>query len=284
MKGGYLNMNTYEIDDVVEPYGDDDDVIRLSPLEELSQDLLSVSIKYQIQNPFSSKTNLLQEFIDEYDETAEWLDGNDEATYTNNNIAMNFYVSVIKMIDEKFSLDIDYTTIESLNVDGLRNLTEGLYTFFIIKYEKNVAKYLTRLIMDFKDEIIENLNKSGLDNDSVSYVSYKRKLKNPKDVYIFTEINNVINQVRTLDITADDFIEFFNEEKFEVAVVKYAIDNFIITGEFVKSFLEPVFGYDVQNDDFDRIIADVLQNLFKKLKLDDIPSIKDLENMAEKDD
>jgi hypothetical protein len=284
MKGGYLNMNAYEIDDVVEPFGDDDDVIRLSPLEELSQDLLSESIKYQIQNPFSSKTNLLQEFIDEYDETAEWLDGNDEATYTNNNIAMNFYVSVIKMIDEKFKLDIDYTTIESLNVDGLRNLTEGLYTFFIIKYEKNVAKYLTGLILDFKDTIIDNLDKDGLDTDSVSYVSYKRKLTNPKDVYIFTEINNVIQQIRTIELSVDDFIEYFNEEKFEVAIVKYAVDNFIITGEFVKDFLEPVFGYDVQNDDFDRIISDVLQNLFKKLKLDEIPSIKDLEDMAEKDD
>jgi hypothetical protein len=284
MKGGYLNMNAYEIDDVVEPFGDDDDVIRLSPLEELSQDLLSESIKYQIQNPFSSKTNLLQEFIDEYDETAEWLDGNDEATYTNNNIAMNFYVSVIKMIDEKFKLDIDYTTIESLNVDGLRNLTEGLYTFFIIKYEKNVAKYLTELILDFKDTIIDNLDKDGLDTDSVSYVSYKRKLTNPKDVYIFTEINNVIQQIRTIELSVDDFIEYFNEEKFEVAIVKYAVDNFIITGEFVKEFLEPVFGYDVQNDDFDRIISDVLQNLFKKLKLDEIPSIKDLEDMAEKDD
>lgn len=277
-------MNAYEIDDVVEPFGDDDDVIRLSPLEELSQDLLSESIKYQIQNPFSSKTNLLQEFIDEYDETAEWLDGNDEATYTNNNIAMNFYVSVIKMIDEKFKLDIDYTTIESLNVDGLRNLTEGLYTFFIIKYEKNVAKYLTGLILDFKDTIIDNLDKDGLDTDSVSYVSYKRKLTNPKDVYIFTEINNVIQQIRTIELSVDDFMEYFNEEKFEVAVVKYAVDNFIITGEFVKEFLEPVFGYDVQNDDFDRIISDVLQNLFKKLKLDEIPSIKDLEDMAEKDD
>jgi hypothetical protein len=253
-------------------------------LEELSQDLLSESIKYQIQNPFSSKTNLLQEFIDEYDETAEWLDGNDEATYTNNNIAMNFYVSVIKMIDEKFKLDIDYTTIESLNVDGLRNLTEGLYTFFIIKYEKNVAKYLTGLILDFKDTIIDNLDKDGLDTDSVSYVSYKRKLTNPKDVYIFTEINNVIQQIRTIELSVDDFIEYFNEEKFEVAIVKYAVDNFIITGEFVKDFLEPVFGYDVQNDDFDRIISDVLQNLFKKLKLDEIPSIKDLEDMAEKDD
>ena len=284
MKGGYLNMNAYEIDDVVEPFGDDDDVIRLSPLEELSQDLLSESIKYQIQNPFSSKTNLLQEFIDEYDETAEWLDGNDEATYTNNNIAMNFYVSVIKMIDEKFKLDIDYTTIESLNADGLRNLTEGLYTFFIIKYEKNVAKYLTGLILDFKDTIIDNLDKDGLDTDSVSYVSYKRKLTNPKDVYIFTEINNVIQQIRTIELSVDDFIEYFNEEKFEVAIVKYAVDNFIITGEFVKDFLEPVFGYDVQNDDFDRIISDVLQNLFKKLKLDEIPSIKDLEDMAEKDD
>ena len=277
-------MNAYEIDDVVEPFGDDDDVIRLSPLEELSQELLSESIKYQIQNPFSSKTNLLQEFIDEYDETAEWLDGNDEATYTNNNIAMNFYVSVIKMIDEKFKLNIDYTTIESLNVDGLRNLTEGLYTFFIIKYEKNVAKYLTGLILDFKDTIIDNLDKDGLDTDSVSYVSYKRKLTNPKDVYIFTEINNVIQQIRTIELSVDDFMEYFNEEKFEVAVVKYAVDNFIITGEFVKEFLEPVFGYDVQNDDFDRIISDVLQNLFKKLKLDEIPSIKDLEDMAEKDD
>jgi hypothetical protein len=67
----------YNTDDIVETFGDDDDIIRLTPLEELSQDLLAESINWQIEHPFSSKTNFLEEFIDEYDESQEWLDGNE---------------------------------------------------------------------------------------------------------------------------------------------------------------------------------------------------------------
>jgi hypothetical protein len=276
-------MSNYETDDIVETFGDDEDVIRLSPLEELSQELLSESIKYQIDNPFSSKVNLLQEFIDEYDETNEWLEGNDDATYENNSIAISFYRSVLQMLDKKFNLELDYGALESLNVDGLRNLTEGLYTFFIIKYERNIAKYLTKVILDYKETILANIGKEvSMDTDSVSYISYKRKLRDVNDVFIFTEINNVISQIRGLEISVDDFIDYFNEEKFEVAVLKYGVENFIINGDFVSVFLDPVFGYDVQNNDYDRILSDVLQNLYKKLKVDEIPGIDDLENIKEK--
>ena len=273
----------YNTDDIVETFGDDDDIIRLTPLEELSEDLLVESINWQIEHPFSSKTNFLEEFIDEYDESQEWLDGNDDALSENKMVAYNFYRTLIKLIDKKFGLEIDYGLLDNTNLEAIRNMAEGLYTFFIIKYEKNITKYLTNVIMDFKDAIVDNIvADENRDTESVSYISYELKLDNPKYAFLFTETNEVINQIKTLDLDVDKFIDYFNAEKFEVAVLKYGVDNFIIIGDFVPKFLDPIFGHDIQDDIYDSVLSDVRQNLFKKLRKENIPSIDELEEMSKK--
>ena len=51
------------LDDELETYGGDD-VIRMSPLQELSEDLLTEGLEAQIKNPFAGTTNYLEQFYE----------------------------------------------------------------------------------------------------------------------------------------------------------------------------------------------------------------------------
>jgi hypothetical protein len=75
-------------------------------------------------------------------------------------------------------------------------------------------------------------------------------------------IHSAINIIRSLDISPKDFIDCFDEDIFSVAVVKYAIENNLITGDFVDRFIAPLFGAKDTNSDF--ITVDVQQAIYKK--------------------
>jgi hypothetical protein len=267
-------------DDLAEEFGDD--IVNVSPLQELSQELLEESIKEQVKDPFSSRTDFLEEFGDMYDDDLDGYSnsGNDDMVEETKQVANNFYRKVIDIVDKKFDLKIDHNLLEDVNTEGLRNLAEGLYSFFIVKYSSNIAKYITALIMEYKDELIDRF-KDDSETDTVSRVSFERKIKDVEVLPLFTHINSAIASVRSMEVNADEFISYFNTEKFEVAVLEYAITNFIITGNFVPRFLDPVFKSDVQNDVYDNIVITVAQKLFNKYKKEKLPTIEDIQHLTE---
>jgi hypothetical protein len=240
------------------------DIIRISPLAELSTDLITENIKSQIENPYTSRVDFLQQFAEEYEEDMHDLDEESDEFQTNNSIAREFYSNIIELIDKRFGLEIDYEKLEDLNLTGIRNIAEGLYTFFILKYQRNISKYISKMIYDHEDELVDDILKDGVDTDNVSYASWNKKLSNKRHVHILSNINRVIHEVASMDIELDDFIQYFNTEKFEVAVIKIAIENFIIQGSFVKEFTGVVFANDLQNDIYDDIVCDVQHFLYKK--------------------
>ena len=261
-------------DHILENIGDEEDVIKMSPLQELSHDLIEESIKDQIDNPFMSHTNFVQEFMDEYTSNLDDLDGNDDAIAELSETAHDFFIQVLEMIDKKFKLDLDFEVLGEVNVKGLMNIVEGLYEFFIIRYQKNISKYVTALTIDYKDELLDRVS-SDDDKDTVSYASFDRKLNNAKDGILISNINLVFDALKDLDISNDDFIRYFNEDKYEVAITKYCIENFIISGDFVKMYLDPIFGFNVQNDIYDDVVTTVRHNLYMHFKKDDGPKLED---------
>jgi hypothetical protein len=241
-------------------------------------DLLDESIRYQIQNPFSSKTNFLEEFNDTYADDLNIFEGNDEETQETHSIALNFYRGILNLLDKRFDLQLDKEILEDMNVDGLKNLTEGLYDFFILKYANNIGKYITDMIIEHRDDLIDKYKNT--DDDTVAWVSFSRKLKEPDMVCIFANLSSVIKEFRSMDITPDDFIQCFNRDKFEVAVLEYAIMNFLILGDFVPKFLGPLYQMERQDDIYDELIVTVYERLFNKYKKDQLPTIDEIKKLV----
>lgn len=259
---------------LLEDLGDEDDIIRISPLKELSRELISENIKFQIDNPFISRNNFLEEFVDQYNEESDEREGNDDATKELDETARDFFLKIIEMIDHKFDLGIDFDAIGAVNCKGVASLAEGLYEFFIIKYPKNISKYITMLTLEYKSDLIDSIA-SDDDKDTVAYASLAKKLNSAEDGILITNINRVFDALKTLDIDNDTFIDYFNEDKYEVAITKYCIENFIITNNFVSKYLDPVFGINVQDDIYDDVVGTVRHNLYTKFKKDVAPTLDD---------
>lgn len=245
---------------------DDDDIIHTSPLQELSDDLLEDGIKTQMEDPYNAHVDFLEQFAEQYLESMDEIDQDDEQYNKNKDIAWNFYQKVLEMLDKRFGLDLDVEKLGSLSIEGSKNIAEGLYTFFILKYNRNISKYIIKLIIDNEEALADALRKKDKNQENVSFSSWSRKLKDPKYVYLISHVNEVIETVRTMDVDPSDFIEYFNLEKFEVAVVEYAIRNMIIIGDFVPFFVGIVFDGDVQNDVYDDIVGEVQHTLYKRYK------------------
>lgn len=252
---------------------DEDDIVHTSALKELSNDLITEGLKSEVDNPYMSHVDFLEQFEEEYEFQMADLDEADDIYQDNKDIARDFYLRVLFMLDDRFHLEIDEEQVGAISLEGLKNMTEGLYTFFILKYRKNISKYLIRLVIDNEDSLADALNQSVKEmlkqknyDDTVTYSSWTRKVENIHYGSILASVNEVIATVKNIDIDPKDFIEFFNTEKFEVASVEYAIDHMIITGDFVPYFLDVVFGDDVQNDIYDDIVGEVQHALYKRYK------------------
>lgn len=252
---------------------DEDDIVHTSALKELSNDLITEGLKSEVDNPYMSHVDFLEQFEEEYEFQMADLDEADDIYQDNKDIARDFYLRVLFMLDDRFHLEIDEEQVGAISLEGLKNMTEGLYTFFILKYRKNISKYLIRLVIDNEDSLADALNQSVKEmlkqknyDDTVTYSSWTRKVENIRYGSILASVNEVIATVKNIDIDPKDFIEFFNTEKFEVASVEYAIDHMIITGDFVPYFLDVVFGDDVQNDIYDDIVGEVQHALYKRYK------------------
>lgn len=242
-----------------------DDIVTLSPLQELSGDIISEGIKSQIRNPYKSRVDFLEQFGEEFEEDMEELDEDSEEYMINLKVAFDFYCDVLDMIDQRFSLELDMERITGeFNLENIQNLAEGLYTFFILKYQRNIAKYLISYIIDNEDTFAKALKKVDTDDDNVAYTSLSQKLSDPKYILIITHINELVRTIQDTDIDPEDFIQYYNQDKFEVAVVADAIDRNLITGNFIPSFLHIVFGSGLEDDTYDDIIGNVQHALFKR--------------------
>lgn len=251
-------MSKLTAEEKLEPFNED--VVRVSTLEDLDNELIDECISEQIANPFFTRSNFLEEFKENYDEEIE--DANDDSDEISRlrHIANNFYYKVIYMIEEKFKLDIDHDIVESLSDDAVRNIAEGTYEFFVVNYVDNISEYLANKIIWYKDDIVDALKDESMNNPIMN--SIFTRIKDKGYALILGNINRSVNIVKELDIGPEDFIANFNEEEFGTAIVRYAITNGIICGNFVKAFLEPTLGH-CQDDIYDMVVLNVQQAVYR---------------------
>ena len=102
-----------------------DSVIEVSPLKDLSQELLDEFISIQIKEPFEMRTNFVENFTDEVDLLA--INNGDDEDYVKQirDEANEFYLTIIHKIEDQFRLDIDPDVIDALDRHGIQNVCEA---------------------------------------------------------------------------------------------------------------------------------------------------------------
>lgn len=234
-----------------------DSVIEVSPLKDLSQELLDEFISIQIKEPFEMRTNFVENFTDEVDLLA--INNGDDEDYVKQirDEANEFYLTIIHKIEEQFRLDIDPDVIDALDRHGIQNVCEALYEFFTVNYTKNVAKYLARVTLGNVDVILDELANNEKAKD-VSTMALKQKVDDEVFATLLANINLVVSIAKDINIEPIDMMQYFNQDNFDVSVIRYCIEEHVINGNFRKPFLDLIFDND-QDYVYDGIVADVYQ-------------------------
>lgn len=234
-----------------------DSVIEVSPLKDLSQELLDEFISIQIKEPFEMRTNFVENFTDEVDLLA--INNGDDEDYVKQirDEANEFYLTIIHKIEDQFRLDIDPDVIDALDRHGIQNVCEALYEFFTVNYTKNVAKYLARVTLGNVDVILDELANNEKAKD-VSTLALKQKVDDDVFATLLANINLVVSIAKDINIEPIDMMQYFNQDNFDVSVIRYCIEEHVINGNFRKQFLDLVFDND-QDYVYDGIVADVYQ-------------------------
>lgn len=234
-----------------------DSVIEVSPLKDLSQELLDEFISIQIKEPFEMRTNFVENFTDEVDLLA--INNGDDEDYVKQirDEANEFYLTIIHKIEDQFRLDIDPDVIDALDRHGIQNVCEALYEFFTVNYTKNVAKYLARVTLGNVDVILDELANNEKAKD-VSTMALKQKVDDEVFATLLANINLVVSLAKDINIEPIDMMQYFNQDNFDVSVIRYCIEEHVINGNFRKPFLDLIFDND-QDYVYDGIVADVYQ-------------------------
>jgi len=234
-----------------------DSVSEVSPLKDLSQELLDEFISIQIKEPFEMRTNFVENFTDEVDLLA--INNGDDEDYVKQirDEANEFYLTIIHKIEDQFRLDIDPDVIDALDRHGIQNVCEALYEFFTVNYTKNVAKYLARVTLGNVDVILDELANNEKAKD-VSTMALKQKVDDEVFATLLANINLVVSIAKDINIEPIDMMQYFNQDNFDVSVIRYCIEEHVINGNFRKPFLDLIFDND-QDYVYDGIVADVYQ-------------------------
>ncbi len=247
---------------------DNDSMMELPELSSLHNELISESILDQIENPFESRVNFVDEYFNTVNKQMELNDENPETYAAITSEAIAFCMDVLKLIDKKFELDLDDESLLDKGLEEIKTLTYAAYEFFVIHYFKNLKKFFVKYITMHLDDINDIIGDNKDRNDVVTN-AMKIKVDDPRMVNVLSNLKTVINYIDSLELDGSDILDVFNQDKYEIFVLNSAIGNSLISPNFGTKFFAPVTK-DYFDDAFSDIFLSIQSSLMRKfVKIED---------------
>ncbi|WP_304576736.1 hypothetical protein [Romboutsia ilealis] len=229
-------------------------------LSDLPIDLMKENIRYQVENPLGVGSDYSTIIMDKCNtiikEYAQVEDVVNEIEQTLD----EFYRFIINLLDEKFNLDIDY---ENMSTKEIIQIGHVLYKFFILRYRKNVSKFIYKFIVKNKKKLAANYTNDDKRKDVVTVV-LKKKTKNKDEIRILSNLPLVIKEILSLSHDPEEFMDMCcGNDLYEAEVVKELISDFVISGNFTDRYLSLIL--DQYNDVLDEIQIEVKIKLMKRI-------------------
>lgn len=259
--GGMANMLADLYDDFEVDNGE---ILEIPELKNAHRELIDESIKEQIDDPFDSTANFVDEFFTMVEKQLEKDSDNPDLQEEVTSDARRFCIEVIGMIDDKYNIDADTDTLEQMDFEDLKNLTYGLYDFFIVHYSKNLKKFFIKYIIQNIDTISEALQ-GYKDTNDVTTNSLKSKLTDERAAIIISRLRTVINYIDDLDIDGSELLGYFNPERYDIYILNVAIEEMTIGDDFVRKFFKTVVD-EYEDDHYTEVFLSIQSGLIKKFK------------------
>lgn len=242
----------------------DTELVIIPEIRDLRDTLIKENLKLQIENPFDTKVDHVEVFIQQVDEyLEEQEEPSDELRKTIDQMKVNFCLDVIKMIDAKFNFAFDEETLATYTPDEVQNACEGIYAFFILRRRKCIKNIILNYILEHLDEIGEVLDYLKKKKD-VTSTATKTFVEDPNLAMVLANLPDVVNYFKTLNLSMADLIQYLDTELFYVSEVQDLMNRGIIADWFQSKYFEPIF--DAHDENYDDIMARIEHGLIKIVK------------------
>lgn len=234
---------------------------------ELIRENILDQIEAGILSPY--KENYLKDYMMQY-KFFKNLYGDDEDIMKElDNSLHSTLILVIQEISKKFDFEINLDDIQ------LKPLAKALYKFFVLKYDKNIIKFLTNFIISNKKELVslikENNNKSKTKKcKNVTSIANKMLYGNNESLIISNMNYIILDIIPSWDLDVD-FLNYF-DSSLVIDTLKQYLDNEMMTvfnSNIFDKFIEPIVD---KEPGYNAIISEVTVNLTtiynKKEKID----------------
>ena len=241
------NEGEYEINSTHEMY----DV-----LAELPFDLIKENIEDQIKHPAEISIDYVDLVEDKYNVAASVYEADDDLLRTLKSQYLDFFYDISVKINKAYDLCLD---VDGIMMNGdIEEVGEVLYNFFVLRYTKNVAGYITNYINTHKKSLYDLFN--DVTKKDVSTLVYKKFIKSKEDLVIVTCLPDIIKYIIKLDIEPIEFVELCaGEDSYEGEVLIDLIASSHLVGDFVHRYLT------LQSSDDERILDDVYTEIKSRL-------------------
>ena len=229
-------------------------------LAELPFDLLKASIIDQINDPVSTNVNYVEVIVEKCKLSKENLSNNEDALRIIDAALREFFVFVIEEINKRFDLGVDIEAIS--DSDEMIEIGESMYNYFILRYVKNISKFITNYILEHKKELTEYY--SDKNKKDISTLTYRKQLKDSQDLCIIINLPSIINYIISLDIDPLEFVSLSAGKNNYVASV---VKGLILSNKMIGNFVDDYIGLSTDSHDYliDQIQTDIKVKIIKKL-------------------
>jgi hypothetical protein len=217
-------------------------------LIDLPMDLIKENLKAQINDPLTTNVNYIETIIDKIREMQASYGDNDDAVQNINKLIVDFFSFVIIEIDKRFKLGID---VNYDNVEETMETGSVLYYFLILRYKKNITKFLYKYISKNKKKLVEDSESQGKKKD-VTTIALKKKMKNKDDISIISNLPNIIKYIMNLDIEPSDFLQYAcGSEHYDGVYITNLMNEGSLIGDFVEDYLSII------KNDYDYVLDEI---------------------------
>lgn len=227
-------------------------------LSDIPVSLMKENIKAQFKDPLENrKKDHISTFISMFNYSKDNYDVYEDEDLDNTiELKDEFYAYIIELF--RIYLGIGFNDFEDLSDDEQNELIHYTYRFFIINIKKNFVCLILNYIEKHRDEYFDDDKKRD-----VTTLTFKREVTDPADVYILSNLATIINEILAEDIDVDDFFDNCDDNDYclETRFVSKQFDEFRLTGNFVKKYIEML-----DKDFISSIESKVRNRILKKYK------------------
>lgn len=228
-------------------------------LSEMPLSLMKENIIAQFEDPLEyRKKDHITTFLNMYEYSKENADLSEDEEMDNViELRDDFYSFMQKLF--KDYLNIGFVDFDDESEEDQDNLIHFTYRYFIMNIKKNFVSYILNWIEDHKEVLMDADDDKKKD---VTSMSFKKEITDPTDIYILSNLSDIIDMTLNElveDVLIDEFFEKCGDEDcLETRIVSNAFENMKITGNFVEKYV------DMLDSDFKSEIESKVRNKILK--------------------